>query len=168
MAVRKGRCPGSPVRSFGCAKDLRIFGRRRRSRQGLGISGFETTFRAVASTKQLKPQGNDVEAQAISDRVHQPFMFRVLKLDNFTSLDIDQVVMRSFLSRFITGTPATEVTALQDTLFLEQADSAVANTELQSKYADQARKPADKALRRPDDRRPLTGRARQLGVGRSS
>ena len=60
MAVRKGRCPGSPVRSFGCAKDLRILVNDVGVDRGLGISGFETTFRAVASTKQLKPQGNDV------------------------------------------------------------------------------------------------------------
>ena len=125
MAVRKGRCPGSPVRSFGCAKDLRILVNDVGVDRGLGISGFETTFRALASTKQLKAQGNDVEAQAISDRVHQPFMFRVLKLDNFTSLDIDQVVMRAVLGRFITGTPTAEVAALQDTLFLEQPDCPV-------------------------------------------
>ena len=52
-------------------------------------------------------------------------MFRVLKLNDFTGLDIDQVVMRAVLGRFITGTPTAEVAALQNTLFLEQPDCAV-------------------------------------------
>src|SRR5476651_209921 len=52
--------------------------------------------------------------------MHHPLMFQILKLDDFAGFNIDQMVVGPVFGGFVPSTPAAEVAAFQDALFLEQ------------------------------------------------
>src|ERR1700744_353545 len=54
--------------------------------------------RLAATAKQFETQRDQVEAQALGQRLHQPLVFRVLKLDHLACVDIDQMVVMALFS----------------------------------------------------------------------
>ena len=52
-------------------------------------------------------------------------MFRVLELDDFAGLDIDQVIMMGILAGLVTRAAAAEIAPLQNAFFLQQPDRSV-------------------------------------------
>ena len=81
--------------------------------------------RVTPAAEQLQTQRDQVEAEPLGNRLHQPLVFGVLKLDDLAGIDVDQVIVVAVFGRFVARAAAAEVAPFEDALLLQQTHRPV-------------------------------------------
>jgi len=76
-------------------------------------------------TIKLQPVVHEAKAQPVGNFCLERFQHSIMKLDDITCLDIDQMIMMLVWRRLIPGSAVAEIMPLKNACFFEQTNGAV-------------------------------------------